>query len=84
MRGTAASFYLGMRGAVASKWAKMRGTVPCAGMWVVWTPANRGSSVRDMSGKHAGSAAQVRLKRVEPRLHALGGPVFRRERHVKG
>ena len=66
------------------KCVEMRGTAACVGMRVAWTPPNRGSSARDASGKRAGSAAQVRLKRVEPRFHALVGPVFIRDRHVKG
>ena len=55
---------------------QMRGTAACVGMRVVWTPPNHGSSARDMNGKCAGSAALVQLKRVEPRFHALVGPVF--------
>ena len=68
----------------ANAWKLMRGTAACVGMRVAWTPSNRGSSARDANGKRAGSAAQVRLKRVEPRFHALVGPVFIRDRHVKG
>ena len=84
MRGTAASNCMEMRGTAALKCVEMRGTAACVGMRVAWTPPNRGSSARDASGKRAGSAAQVRLKRVEPRFHALVGPVFIRDRHVKG
>ena len=84
MRGTAASTCMVMRGTAARKCVEMRGTAACVGMRVAWTPPNRGSSARDVSGKRAGSAAQVRLKRVEPRFHALVGPVFIRDRHVKG
>ena len=74
MRGTAASNCMEMRGTAARKCVEMRGTAACVGMRVAWTPPNRGSSARDASGKRAGSAAQVRLKRVEPRFHALVGP----------
>ena len=35
-------------------------------------------------GKHAGSAAQMRFKGVEPRLHVLVGPVFIQDRNAKG
>ena len=73
-----------MRGTAARKYVEMRGTVACVGMRVAWTPPNRGSSARDANGKHTGSAAQVRLKRVELRFHTLVGPVFLREGHVKG
>ena len=76
-----------MRGAVATKCGKMRGiatrkcmgmygAAACVGMLVAWAPPKRGSSAWDVCGKRAGSAAQVRLKRVEPRLPALVGPVF--------
>ena len=84
MRGTAASNCMEMRGTAARKCVEMRGTAACVGMRVAWTPPNRGSSARDASGKRVGSAAQVRLKRVEPRFHALVGPVLIRDRHVKG
>ena len=83
MRGTAASNCMEMGGTAARKCMEMRGTATCVGMPVVWTPPNRGSSARDASGKRAGSAAQVRLKRVEPQFQALVGPVFIRDRHVK-
>ena len=35
-------------------------------------------------GTRVGSAREVRLKRVEPRFHALVGPVFIPDRHIKG
>ena len=73
-----------MRGTAARKCVEMPGTAAFVGMLVAWTPPNRGSSARDTSGKGAGSAAQVRLKCVEPRFHALVGPVFIRDRHFKG
>ena len=84
MRGTAASNCTEMRRTAARKCVEMRGTAACMGMWVAWTLPNRSSSARDTSGKRTGSAAQVRLKHVEPRFHALVGPVFIRDRHVKG
>ena len=84
MRGIAASNCTGMRGTATRKCVEMGGTAACVGMRIAWTPPNRGSNARDASGKRAGSAAQVRLKRVEPRFHALVGPVFLRDRHVKG
>ena len=84
MRGTATSNYMEMHGTASRKCVEMRGTAACVGMRVAWTPQNRGSSARDASGKCAGSAAQVRLKRVEPQFHALVGPVFMRNLHVKG
>ena len=84
MRGTAASNCMEMRGTAARKCVEMRGTAACVGMRVAWTPPNRDSSARDASGKRAGSSAQVRLKRVEPRFHALVGHVFIWDRHVKG
>ena len=84
MRGTVASNCMEMRGTAACKCEEMRRTAACVGMQVAWTPPNRGSSARDASGKRAGGAAQVRLKRVEPRFQALVGPVFIRDRHVKG
>ena len=84
MRRTAASNCMKMRGTAALKCVEMRGTAACVGMRVAWTPPNWGSSARDASGKHTGIAAQVQLKRVEPRFHALMGPVFIRDRHVKG
>ena len=84
MRGAAACSCMEMRGTAARKCVEMRGTAACVGMRVAWTPPNRGSSARDANGKRAGSAAQVRLKRVEPRFHALVGPVSIRDRHVKG
>ena len=84
MRGTAASNCIEMCGTVARKCVEMRGTVACMGMRVAWMPPNRGSSARNASGKHAGSAAQVRLKHVEPRFHALVGPIFIWDQHVKG
>ena len=84
MRGTEASNYMEMRGTASRKCVEMRGNVACVGMRVAWTPPNRGSSERDASGKRAGSTAQVRLKRVEPRFHALVGPVFIWDPHIKG
>ena len=76
MRRAAASSCMGMSGTVARKCVEMRGTAACVGMRIAWTLTNRDSSARDASGKRAGSAAQVRLKRVEPRFHALVGPVI--------
>ena len=73
MRGTAASNCMEMRGTAARKCVEMPGTTSCVGMQVAWTPRNHGSSARDTSGKRAGSAAQVQLKRVELR-----------DQHVKG
>ena len=67
-----------------AKCVEMRGAAACAGMRVASMPPNRGSSARDASGKRAGSAAQMRLKCAEPRFRALVGPVFIRDRHVKG
>ena len=67
MRGTEASNYMEMRGTASRKCVEMLGTAACVGMPVAWTPPNRGSRARDASGKRAGSTAQVRLKRVEPR-----------------
>ena len=84
MRGAAASSCMEMRGNAARKCVEMCGTAGCVVMRVARTPPNRGSSARDANGKHAGTAAQVRLKRVEPRFQALVGPVFIRDRHVKG
>ena len=84
MHGTAASNCMEMHGTAARKCVEMRGTAACVGMPVAWTPSNRGSSAQDASGKRAGGAAHVRLKLVEPRLHALVGPVFIRDRHDKG
>ena len=77
MRGTAASNCMEMRGTAARKCVEMRGTAACMGMRVAWMPPNRGSSARDVSGKRAGSSAEMRLKRVEPRFHTL-------DPHVKG
>ena len=65
MRGTAASNFMEMRGTATGKCVEMRGTAACVGMRVAWTPPNRGSSARDASGKRAGSATQVRLKRIK-------------------
>ena len=84
MPGNAASNCMEIRGTATRKCVEMRGTAVFVGMRVAWTPPNRGLSARDASGKRAGSAAQVRLKRMEPRFHALVGPVFIRDRHVKG
>ena len=84
MRGAAASSWMKMRGNTTRKCVEMRGTAACVGMRVAWTSPNRSSSARVANGKRAVSAAQVRLKRVEPRFHALVGPVFIRDRHVKG
>ena len=43
-----------------SKCTEKRGAVACMEMRVASMPPNHGSSVRDTSGKHAGSQAQVR------------------------
>ena len=84
MRGASASISMEMRGTAARKCVEMHGTAAYVGMRVAWMPPNCGSSARGVNGKRAGSAAQVRLKRVEPRFHALVGPVFIRDQHVKG
>ena len=92
MRGAVASSCMEMHGTAARKCVEMRGTVACVGMRVASMPPNRGSSAGDASGKRtgeasgkrAGSAAQKRLKCAEPRFRALVGPLFIRDRHVKG
>ena len=72
--------FVEMRG--TAKCVEMRGAAACVEMRVASMSPNRGSSARDTSGKHAGSAAQARLKCAEPRFHALLGPVFIRDRHT--
>ena len=73
-----------MHGNATRKCVEMCRTTARVGMRVAWTPSNRGSTVREASGKCGGSAAQVRPKRMEPRFHALVGPVFIRDWHIKG
>ena len=83
MRVAVASSCIEMRRTAARNCMEMRGNAAWVGMRVAWTPPKRGSSARDASGKRVESAAQVWLKRVGPRFHALVDLVFIWDRHVK-
>ena len=64
---------------IATSWGPSPRTPPSdyrvSDMRVAWMPLNRGLSAGDVNGKLAVSAAQVR---------GLVGPIFIRDRHVKG
>ena len=87
-RRTTASNCVEMRGAAASSCMEMRpGNVwKCAEPRLAWECelCGRLRIAARVRGTRMGSAREVRFKRVEPRFHALVGPVFIQDRHVKG
>ena len=91
IRRTKSSNYVEMRGTAASNCMECVELRPknawkCAEARLAWECKLRGRlrTEAGVRGKRMGSAREVRLKWVEPRFHALVGPLFILDRHFQG